>query len=257
MIKPTYKILFMDIDGTIAKSDFVMSPKVVSAIKDIKQKLRVVLITGRTYKVAQWYINELGLESDQVVEAGARIVTYEGKTVWAKYLEPRIIPHLVTLFRKNKAPYSVCRLSDSTHFSADSSDKFPTSQITRISGLHLLESQADQLQNELTVIPEIFCTKAKSVTEPNTFNVDITHHLANKKFAVREYFQLHGYQTEESIGIGDSYNDLPFIEEMGYKMAMGNAILELKTIADYVAPSIENDGSAVAIEHLQQSGLVP
>ena len=49
------------------------------------------------------------------------------------------------------------------------------------------------------------------------------------------------------VAVGDSYNDLPMLEACGLSVAMGNAPPEVKSIADFVVPSVENDGLAVAI----------
>ncbi len=46
----------------------------------------------------------------------------------------------------------------------------------------------------------------------------------------------------EIIGVGDSYNDFPLLMACGLKVAMGNAAPELKEIADYIAPTVEEDG---------------
>ena len=52
------------------------------------------------------------------------------------------------------------------------------------------------------------------------------------------------------VGMGDSYNDYPLFTACGYKIAMGNAPDELKEIADFIAPTVENNGTVVALEHL-------
>ena len=48
--------------------------------------------------------------------------------------------------------------------------------------------------------------------------------------------------------MGDGYNDFPLLMASGLKIAMGNAVPELKEIADFVAPTVEEDGVAVIIE---------
>ena len=53
---------------------------------------------------------------------------------------------------------------------------------------------------------------------------------------------------DQVVAIGDSFNDLPVFEIVGFSIAMGNAPDSLKDLADWVAPSVENDGVAVAIE---------
>lgn len=41
---------------------------------------------------------------------------------------------------------------------------------------------------------------------------------------------------------------MPLFESVGFKVAMGNAPKELKEIADYVAPTVQEDGVADVIE---------
>ena len=53
---------------------------------------------------------------------------------------------------------------------------------------------------------------------------------------------------ESMVAAGDSYNDIPLLQQCGLGIAMGGAPDELKAIADYVAPTVEEDGLAVAIE---------
>ena len=57
-----------------------------------------------------------------------------------------------------------------------------------------------------------------------------------------------GIAKEEIACIGDSANDLPMYEAAGLKIAMGNAVQELKKKADIVAYSNHIDGAAKVIE---------
>lgn len=50
------------------------------------------------------------------------------------------------------------------------------------------------------------------------------------------------------MGIGDSGNDLDLITTCGIGVAVGNAIDELKDLADYIAPTNDDGGVAHAIE---------
>ena len=52
----------------------------------------------------------------------------------------------------------------------------------------------------------------------------------------------------EIIGVGDGYNDFPLLMACGLKVAMGNATEDLKEIADYIAPTVDEDGVADVIE---------
>ncbi|GAG40119.1 unnamed protein product, partial [marine sediment metagenome] len=57
-----------------------------------------------------------------------------------------------------------------------------------------------------------------------------------------------GISREATMAIGDSGNDAGMIAWAGLGVAMGNASAEAKSVADYVAPSVDDDGLAEAIE---------
>ena len=57
-----------------------------------------------------------------------------------------------------------------------------------------------------------------------------------------------GVPLDEVAVIGDQANDLPMFAVAGFKIAMGNGIPELKSLADYVSEDNEHDGWAAAVE---------
>jgi 5-amino-6-(5-phospho-D-ribitylamino)uracil phosphatase len=57
-----------------------------------------------------------------------------------------------------------------------------------------------------------------------------------------------GIEQSRTMGIGDSEADIPMLRWAGLGVAMGNAAPDVKAAADWVAPSLEEDGAAVAIE---------
>lgn len=57
-------------------------------------------------------------------------------------------------------------------------------------------------------------------------------------------------KPEQILFFGDGQNDLEMFDFVGLKIAMGNAIEELKEKADYVTDTLENDGILHALEEL-------
>ena len=55
-------------------------------------------------------------------------------------------------------------------------------------------------------------------------------------------------KKEEVIAIGDGNNDKSLLLSSGLRIAMGNAVQELKDIAHYIAPDVKHDGVAYVIE---------
>ena len=82
----------------------------------------------------------------------------------------------------------------------------------------------------------------------NLWAVDFTQFGVDKAAATLELSRMIGVGTGDMVAAGDSYNDMPLLQLCGLGIAMGDAPDELKAIADYVAPPVEEDGLAVAIE---------
>ena len=62
--------------------------------------------------------------------------------------------------------------------------------------------------------------------------------------------QLLKIDPQRVLAIGDNDNDIPLLQAVGYGVAMGNATPGAKAVAKWVAPSIAEDGAAVALEKL-------
>jgi len=72
----------------------------------------------------------------------------------------------------------------------------------------------------------------------------------NKGHGLLHLCELLQIDPQRVLAIGDNDNDIPLLQTAGYGVAMGNASPGLKAIADWIAPSIEEDGAAVALEEL-------
>lgn len=59
-----------------------------------------------------------------------------------------------------------------------------------------------------------------------------------------------GIEHHDSYAFGDGVNDIEMLELVGHGVAMGNAIDEVKKIANFVAKSIEEDGLANSFKEL-------
>ena len=57
-----------------------------------------------------------------------------------------------------------------------------------------------------------------------------------------------GIKREEIIAFGDGHNDITMLAFAGVGVAMGNAVSELKRIADRETGSNDEDGIAIVLE---------
>lgn len=87
------------------------------------------------------------------------------------------------------------------------------------------------------------------LTRSVEYFVEATHPLANKGEAVKFVAEeLLGLKADQVMTIGDNFNDLEMLRYAGIGVAMGDAPNPVKQGADWVAPSVEEDGVAVALE---------
>ena len=126
--------------------------------------------------------------------------------------------------------------------------------LTRVSALDLTEIKADEVAAHFRTNLNLHVVKA-SLPYNGLWAVDFTRVGVTKATAVRELARMLGTKPEMMIAVGDSYNDLALLEACGLRIAMGPAPDELRAIAHYVAPTVDEDGLAVAIEEFVLPGL--
>ncbi|HUC89779.1 MAG TPA: HAD hydrolase family protein [Patescibacteria group bacterium] len=111
----------------------------------------------------------------------------------------------------------------------------------------LEEDAADALLANLAELTTVAAHKLISYT-PGKIDVYITNALARKDASLFEVADMLGISASEIIGIGDGFNDLPWLQHCGLSVAMENAVWRLKYSVDCIAPSVYDDGVAKAIE---------
>lgn len=96
-----------------------------------------------------------------------------------------------------------------------------------------------------------------SLNRSGSYFFECLHPSADKGRAVHYLTQkILGLRVENVMAVGDYFNDLSMLKYVGVGVAMGNAPQEVKAQADWVAPSVEQDGVAAAIEKfILQSSL--
>lgn len=87
------------------------------------------------------------------------------------------------------------------------------------------------------------------ITRWHSGGVDVIAKGGGKRSAIECYIQMNGIRPEEIIAFGDGENDMGMLMFAEIGVALGNAEEKVKTIADYVADDIDEDGLAKALQH--------
>ena len=82
------------------------------------------------------------------------------------------------------------------------------------------------------------------------FGIHIKNEGINKGTALKNLAELMKIDLKETVYIGDNYNDIPAFEVAGYRMAVKNAVKELKEKADYITKKSYGNGGAEAVRKI-------
>lgn len=234
----------LDLDGTIIGPDEKISPAVREAIFRLAGHMPVFIATGREPADVLRYSRELGLTTPQVSDGGANILDpVRGVSVWTAPLGPANSESVITRLREIGSAFVATHASGT----ASTFDDVPNWDLIRVSALDLDEGAADALAESFQGNKNMNAIKAV-LPYNGLWAVDFTLAGVDKATGVSRVGQMLGVNPTNMVAAGDSYNDLPMLEACGFGIAMGNAPDKVKAIADFVAPTVEEDGLATAID---------
>ena len=262
-----YDLVAIDIDGTLVTRSHTIAEPVFEAIQRIKQTgKKIVLCTGRPFPGAKPYMEELGLTNE-----GDYMITYHGALVQRTDTLENVIHHeldykdllewhalandLNSNFHsvRNDGVYTDLRDLDQFALVEPYVNMIPL-RIRDVDELDqtmsyskfIMADEFDVIQNVEDNIPAEMRQKYTVVRSmPNT--IEVLNKDASKGQSLRELADHLEIPRERVMAIGDSGNDIDMVEYAGLGVAMGNAIPEVKNVADVVTDTVDEFGVATAI----------
>lgn len=241
-----YKAIMIDVDGTLAISQerTTPTPRVIETIAKAQDKIHIGLATGRPYFLIQEIAKTLSLSGPSIVNDGAQVINLTtNETFYQQSMLHDDISPIVEILRKNEIEFYINDDGINVPHSHEYIPKDPFSIFT--TGFD--NDLALMVQQEISVNPRLHVSNYISWINGQT-GILVSHKNATKQHGILEVAKALNISTDEIIGVGDGYNDFPLLMACGLKVAMGNAVPELKEIADYIAPSVDEDGVADVIE---------
>lgn len=250
---PEIRMIALDLDRTFLRTDKSISDYSISVIDRCRKKgIRIGIATARSEKAAQAYISRI--QPDIVISDGGARVRCGEETVWSCMLPENVTEAIVAEAVKEKACVNITVEAEDSYYvtweKADSPDyehavhcdfSDPFRKASYKITLELKEMEAArriaQAHPECSMIP---------FSGGKWYR--FAHRGATKMNGVRHAAEYLSIDTAQIAAFGDDLSDKDMIEGCGTGVAMGNAIDAVKSIADAVCQSNDEDGAARWIE---------
>jgi Cof subfamily protein (haloacid dehalogenase superfamily) len=267
---PDIKLLVLDIDGTIAGQSNTISEPVLQAVRAVQAKgIAVTIATGRMYRSALRFYRCLDTTLPLIAYQGAWIQDpADAKPLWHVALPERYVRDLLDYFEQSQFAPEVALhfyLNDELYVSEMSAE---TELYAARSGrpvivagdlrsllpqeptkLLAMSDNTDLIQVALADLKQTYPATDLYLTTSTATFLEATHPTANKGAAVRYLAEQRlGLSAHHVMVVGDNFNDFEMIQYAGIGVAMGDAPLGVQQAAQWVAPSVEDDGVVAAIE---------
>lgn len=264
------KLIFSDIDGTILPPKGKVSPATVEAVRACREQgIEFVIASGRWYPAALKVVqDQLGItDGYMIISNGGAVVKCDGTVLMEGGLneeqaraaweilkdEPVMVTCYVRggIFRLRGHYLSKFRLPEKGgYFYGGKYEIVDEDEAAFTAALSRLPYKIEAYTDDEAILPAIQKKLEDAGLQVNSafpFNLEIMAPGTGKGAAVNWLTQHLGFTREQTMGFGDFTNDLPMLENVGWPVAVGNALDEVKAVCRIVAPACTEDGVAQTI----------
>lgn len=263
-----YKLLVLDVDGTLLNSEGVLSKRTIMTLRKVQQTgIHIVLASGRpTYGILS-VARQLDFAT-----YGGYIISYNGAQIIDArdgriLFEKRVNPEMLPFIERKAAQYGFDLFTYDEDYIISTSDT--NSHILReaeVNGMKVRKTENFSIEIDFCPAkcmlvndnPEAIAELEEKwrkrlygeldVLLSETYFLEVVAPNVNKANTLGVLMEMLGVKTEEVIAIGDGVCDVGMIQQAALGIAMGNAVDSVKRCADAVTLTNDMDGVAVALE---------
>lgn len=261
-----YKLVAIDLDGTLLTEDKQVTARTKAAIKAAREKgVQVVLASGRPHAGMMHVLEEVGINTIEDY-----VICFNGANILNVKTHENVYKNTIT--GEDLHEVNELAMKRGLHFHAFGQDGLFTEKMNKYTDHEAEINKIDIQQRAMnTVLPDEDIIKVMIVDSeenldklekelPGSFHdkysvvrsykwfVEFLNPKANKGVAITELASQLGISMDEVMAFGDAGNDFEMVKAAGMGIAMGNAFDYVKDIAQYVTDTNNNDGVAKAIE---------
>ena len=261
-----YKIVFIDIDGTLYNSESKVTEKTKEVInKVVDMGVLVVLTSGRCSYNVREIAKLVGTSPYIICSNGAEVYDLENnKPVFKSVLDKRIINEV----------YDYCEKSDLRIFLNGEfirySNAYSNHYINKIEDNNIIDEDFTQVvieginYNRMLALKGLIQDKYKTIVNVNSSQAlknntphkgdyyyrDFINEGVSKSCGITELLDYLNISPSEAISIGDGTNDISMFMTTDLSIAMGNSSDMVAMQANQVTLSNDADGVAIALSEI-------
>lgn len=262
-----YKLIALDLDGTLKNSHNEISSRTKEALLQVqKMGIKVVLASGRPTAGLRHEADELELD-----RYNGYLLSFNGARVTSVQTKETIYEQTLTIEEAKKAydrakefHLSCITYENDVLITEDIDDKYACIE-GRINDIpkKKVDSFKDHLKKPihkvlLTGKPEYVGSIEEEFKQPfgdslsiyrsAPFFIEVMAKGIDKAASLDRLAKTLGIKQEEVMAFGDGYNDISMIEYAGLGVAMANAVDEVKERANEITLSNDEDGIVVVLK---------
>lgn len=255
-----YKLVVLDMDGTLLDNNHQVSDKNKEAINKLKSRgINVALASGRPFESIFPYAKELEIDTPIIATNGSFVKCPVTKKVYSSTVLP-------TNFAKEIIEYGMENEYSISLYLNEEVHTFHERMVKVHYDLEKLHAKLiDTIDEEKDIYKIIYSHTAEKIedafeilhgkynkdmyiTRSDDIYLDIMHSNVSKGLAIEQLISMLKISQSEVVVMGNSYNDIAMFHVANLSIAMGNSPQEVKEAANFVSTSNDDDGVAYAIE---------
>ncbi|NOX16897.1 MAG: HAD family hydrolase [Chlorobi bacterium] len=264
------KLIVFDLDGTLLNDENEIGEETQVLVKKLKNKgVKFSFATGRLHSAITEFAEILNITSPLISLDGAMLKRHpDGKIYNSNYIPTTQVKKIMGLAERNVAKLALCH-ADAVYYSEYDvvipqvldkyGAKFHEVNDYRDYEEETLEmvvtsdyKQAVQAVEKAISFPRFLGLKTnfyKTRTSGKYYFLEVRRWGASKGTGLNRLRKILKVKKSETAAIGDWYNDRELLKRAGVKVALQNAVPEIKRIADIVTERDHiEDGTAEFLE---------
>ena len=267
------KLIAVDMDGTLLRSDKTIDPKTIDDIRNaIDKGIQLAYCTGRGTAEMQDTFRKLPMVRYAILTSGA--VIYDRAE--DRFIYRNGVSHPYT----EQILDTAARYKAMPHFLTDTESIVSESDVFHMTDFHMgiyqpmfqqiarkvSDMKAEGLKHDTIAKINIYFRSVEDrregyetlkhlplqVTLSENTVLEMTAPGTNKGSGLERLSNCLGIPISQTAAIGDNYNDIEMLKAAGLSVAMGNAAAEIREMCDHVTMDNDHNGVGHAIRSILQ-----